>query len=67
MTKIYVAYNKNENERLNSSSGGVFCLLAKYILTLGGSVFGAAYDENFHVSHIEVTETSKLHYLLGSK
>lgn len=67
MTKIYVAYNKNENERLNSSSGGVFCLLAKYILTLGGSVFGAAYDENFHVSHIEVTETSELHYLLGSK
>lgn len=67
MTKIYVAYNKNENERQNSSSGGVFCLLAKYILTLGGSVFGAAYDENFHVSHIEVTETSKLHYLLGSK
>ena len=67
MTKIYAAYNKKENERLNSSSGGVFCLLAKNILKHGGSVFGATYDENFHVSHIEVTETSELHYLLGSK
>lgn len=67
MTKIYAAYNKNENERLNSSSGGVFILLAQYILSQGGSVFGAAYDENFHVRHIEVTNKIELSGLLGSK
>lgn len=67
MTKIYAAYNKNENERLNSSSGGIFILLAQYILSQGGSVFGAAYDENFHVRHIEVTNKIELSGLLGSK
>lgn len=67
MTKIFAAYNKNIQERLDSSSGGVFVLLAKLVISLGGSVWGAAYDEQFHVKHIEVSDLNSLHKLLGSK
>lgn len=67
MTKIFAAYNKNNWERFSSSSGGVFVLLAKSVLSQGGSVWGAAYDELFHVKHIEVTDHNSLHKLLGSK
>lgn len=67
MTKIFAAYNENEQERLSSSSGGVFILLAKSVLSQGGSVWGAAYDEQFHVKHVEVTDLKSLHKLIGSK
>lgn len=36
-------YNKNEVERKSSSSGGVFVLLADYIIRQGGTVFGACF------------------------
>lgn len=67
MTKIFAAYNKNIQERLHSSSGGVFILLAKFVLSKGGTVWGAAYDEQFHVKHIEVTDLMSLGKLVGSK
>lgn len=35
----YAAYNKDIDTRLNSSSGGIFSLLAKYILSQDGVVF----------------------------
>lgn len=37
--------------RLNSSSGGLFFVLAKYVIEHGGVVFGARFDDYFGVMH----------------
>lgn len=50
-----------------SSSGGVFTLLASYILTAGGTVYGAAYNSSMYVNHIRVTSIKELSTLRGSK
>lgn len=63
----YAAYNKNEEQRMRSSSGGVFTLIAEYIIDKGGAVFGAAFDEDFNVHHICVTKKEDLRFIRGSK
>lgn len=50
--EIYGAKNREETVRENSSSGGVFSLLADYVQSQGGVIYGAAYDEAFHVWHM---------------
>lgn len=50
--KIYAAYAKDENIVQQSSSGGIFSLLAETVLNRGGIVFGAGFDEEFHVRHM---------------
>ena len=47
----YACYNNNLEERLNSSSGGIFVLLAKKIIKKYGVVFGASFDTKFNVVH----------------
>ena len=42
MLKAYTAYSKDPVIRKQSSSGGIFYPLAKYIINQGGIVFGAA-------------------------
>ena len=54
--KVYAAINKNEEIRLQSSSGGIFTLLAEKTINVGGVVFGARFDENWEVKH-DYTET----------
>jgi len=49
--EIYAAKNKDDNIRYQSSSGGIFTLLAEAIIEQGGVVFGAEFDENFAVRH----------------
>ena len=65
--KAYACINNNEDIRLDSSSGGVFTLLAQKIINDGGIVFGAAFDENLSVRHIAVDNVSDLKKLRGSK
>ena len=45
----FAAINTNNNVRMQSSSGGVFTLLAEKVLAEGGVVFGARFDENWNV------------------
>ena len=47
--KCLAARNKDENIRLNSSSGGLFSVLAEKIIEENGVVFGARYDDNWQV------------------
>ena len=49
--KIIAVNNKNDDVRKNSSSGGIFYLLAEYVISRGGVVFGARFDESFQVCH----------------
>lgn len=65
--KTYAMYNKNEEELLKSSSGGIFSVIANYILENEGVVFGAAYDEELNVNHIKVDNKIELEKLRSSK
>lgn len=65
--KAYACINKNENIRKQSSSGGIFTLLAEKILDLGGVVFGAQFDEDFNVIHSYVENKEDLYKFRGSK
>lgn len=66
--EAYAAINRDDEIRSQSSSGGVFTLLAEYILEQGGVVFGAAMADDQHsVRHIAVETLEKLAPLRGSK
>lgn len=66
--KAYGAINKNTEELLRSSSGGLFILLAKEILSRNGVIAGAAFSDDFqYVKHVIVDDEENLNQLLGSK
>ena len=50
----WAAMNRRDAVRKESSSGGVFSLLAESVIQNGGVVFGAAFNECFDVEHIAV-------------
>lgn len=52
--QTYAAINEDWEVRRESSSGGVFHLLAEKILEAGGTVFGAGFDENWEVCHLSL-------------
>ena len=45
--KVYAAYNKNEDVRMQSSSGGIFTLLAEKTINKGGVVFGVKFNKDW--------------------
>lgn len=49
--QCYAAINIDEQERLHSSSGGIFISLAKKTIEAGGVVFGAVFNSDWSVSH----------------
>lgn len=63
----YAARNKNYNQRLISSSGSIFPVLAEYVLEEGGIVVGVAYDKDYNASHLIIDKKEKLPLLQGSK
>lgn len=65
--KVYAAKNLNEEERMHSSSGGVFITIAHHFIKKGGIVFGVTYDSdwNVHFSSAETIEEVKA--MMGSK
>ena len=65
--QVIAAKNTNTEERLGSSSGGLFLPLAKSIINEGGIVFGADYDSNWEVHHVGVENVSGLYALMMSK
>lgn len=52
---VYAAFSLNKENQRNSSSGGIFVLLASKILQEGGTVYGAAFSESFQVKHRRIT------------
>lgn len=53
--------------RMKSSSGGMFTLLAEYVINKGGYVCGAAFKKDWSVHHIIVNTIEDLDKLRGSK
>lgn len=63
----YACYCKDEKIRINSSSGGMFTLIASQIISECGLVYGASFDEKFNIKHIKVDKIDDLQKLRGSK
>ena len=63
----FAAWNKDDKERVNSSSGGVYSVLANMTLRLGGVVYGAAWDANMLLKHVGVANVDELDSLRRSK
>lgn len=64
---VFAAWNKNDVIRKDSSSGGVFSVLAEDTIEAGGVVFGAAMDSAMHLRHIACFDKSELWKLRGAK
>lgn len=64
---IYAAKNRNEETLNFSSSGGIYSLLAQWILEQKGIVYGAAFDEKFSVRHMRATSMEEAVKFRGSK
>lgn len=63
----YIAKNSDDFAREHSSSGGVFILLAQYVLDNGGYVCGCVYDEHFMTRHIVTDSLEICEKMMGSK
>ena len=63
----YACFNKNEDIRMESSSGGIFSLVAEQIILNNGVVFGVGFDKDFNVVHSYVENKEDLNKFRGSK
>lgn len=64
---VFAAYSKDEEIRLDSTSGGIFSILANKIYDNNGYVGGAVYNEDHTVSHIISSDRSDLQRIRSSK
>lgn len=65
--EVFAAKNPNEKIRMESSSGGIFTLLAEQTIDAGGVVFGAKWNEHFEVIHAYTETKEELSAFRGSK
>lgn len=64
--EIYALKNKNLDERVKSTSGGAFSILARNILNRKGVVYGCEMQNN-KANHIRITTMEELDKIRGSK
>lgn len=64
---VYAALNKNEEIRRDSSSGGVFTILAEKVIKDGGIVFGARFADDWQVEIVPTETVEGLAAFRGSK
>lgn len=62
----WASYSKENDIRNESTSGGIFTMIARDFLQSGGIVYGAAYIDG-HVKHCRIDSESNLYMLRGSK
>lgn len=55
---VYAAKNPDEKIRMESSSGGIFTMIAEKIIDEGGVVFGVGFNEHWEAAH-SYTETKE--------
>lgn len=63
----YAAWSLDIENKMQSSSGGIFTELSKIVLKYGGVVFGAGYDEHMNVVFKYIDNEQDLILLKGSK
>lgn len=65
--EVIAAKNRNEKQRLQSSSGGVFRLLAEKVIDAGGVVVGCRFNERMEARHTVAATLDELEPLMSSK
>lgn len=63
----FKAWACDEEILKKSSSGGAFSILSRQVISKGGYVYGAAFDEDFQLKHLSAHTESELEKLRGSK
>lgn len=65
--EVLAVKNRNDEERMDSSSGGVFIALAREVVSRGGVVFGAVFDRKWEVRHACAETMEDVRLMMGSK
>lgn len=65
--RVYASWTKDTITRQQSTSGGMFTELAKFIIRQNGRVYGAAFDDEYNVHHIGIGNIEDIFKLQGSK
>ena len=65
--QVIAAKSKDESIRVRSSSGGIFSMLADYIIENNGIVYGAKFDKDLNLIQKGVYDKKELDALRGSK
>ena len=63
----YSAWSTDEQILRESSSGGVFSEIAKYIIQQGGCVYGVRWEENLHARFHRIEREEEIAQFRGSK
>lgn len=65
--KVFAAYNRNEEVRIDSTSGGLHSALANVMYGKGAYVCGAVYNDDHTVSHVVSPDKNLLPKIRSSK
>jgi len=65
--RVFLAQHRDAAIRQHSTSGGAFTALAQVVLSRGGIVYGAVYDDQLRVVHRAIERPEDLRLLQGSK
>ena len=65
--EVKAVYNKDEEVRRRSTSGGFFSLLAANVIDRGGAVCAARFDDHFHIHHTFFDSMNQIDPYRGSK
>lgn len=66
-SEVYAAISREEQERLYSTSGGIFPILAHNVIKTGGYVAGAVYDKKLLVKHVLADDEAGISSMRQSK
>lgn len=66
-TAAYAAWATDDGIRMEGSSGGMFPILARYVLDRGGTVCAAAFDKDTTLRHTLSDDSAVLAAMTGSK
>ena len=65
--EVYAIKNKSDKVRMNSSSGGMFYAIARYVISKNGVVYGCIFDDNFNAIHIGTDNIDGIKKMMRSK
>lgn len=67
MKRVYAAWSTDKKNRQNSTSGGIFSLLAKAVLQGGGAVIGVRWGKDFCPEYAVALDDKQVAAFRGSK
>lgn len=68
ITKKYVVQNLDDSERIHSTAGGFFSVVARFVIEdLNGVVFGVGFNDKNEIIHKKATTIEELSDMRGSK